>query len=215
MTKKRKEILLPFFSVILLCVALLYSSDKKVYADDTLPEQTVNATIKIAVCGDTVVEDPEECEGEDLDGQTCESLGYGSGVLTCDSSCSFDESQCIPKPVSPSGDDDEDDGDDDGDDGSEDDVSQEIMKIIQEILDQMNIQLPGFVQKYDLDSSGKIEAEELYNTVKKWVLSWRDNSKTQDIEKSMQNLGQTTCDLNNDEKCNLVDFSVLLYYVNR
>lgn len=44
-------------------------------------------------CGNNVVEAGEECDGTDLDGQTCESRGYDAGTLSCNS-CNFDESGC-------------------------------------------------------------------------------------------------------------------------
>lgn len=54
----------------------------------------VTATIKLAVCGDSVVESPEDCDGTELSGSSCTSLGYDSGTLSCDVSCSFDTSSC-------------------------------------------------------------------------------------------------------------------------
>ncbi len=53
-----------------------------------------------ARCGDGVVQPiaGEECEGADLDGATCVTLGYsqGSGSLGCSAGCEFDESACVP-----------------------------------------------------------------------------------------------------------------------
>ena len=49
------------------------------------------------VCGDGVIESPEQCEGSNLNGQTCQTLGYGSGTLSC-SSCSFVTSGCTSPP---------------------------------------------------------------------------------------------------------------------
>ncbi len=45
-------------------------------------------------CSDGVVHDPEQCDGVDLDGQSCESLGYLGGTLACDANCGFDVSAC-------------------------------------------------------------------------------------------------------------------------
>ncbi|HJQ85070.1 MAG TPA: hypothetical protein VKA21_13385, partial [Candidatus Binatia bacterium] len=36
----------------------------------------------------------EDCDGADLDGQTCASLGFGKGKLACASDCRFDTTQC-------------------------------------------------------------------------------------------------------------------------
>jgi hypothetical protein len=37
--------------------------------------------------GNNIVEPPELCDGTDLDGETCTSLGQGDGTLLCHSSC--------------------------------------------------------------------------------------------------------------------------------
>ena len=47
------------------------------------------------VCGDGTVNPGEECDGTNLNGKNCNSIGYDSGTLTCDSSCLFfDLSEC-------------------------------------------------------------------------------------------------------------------------
>jgi hypothetical protein len=45
-------------------------------------------------CGDGARADDEECDGEDLGGQTCEGLGLISGELTCGRACTLDASEC-------------------------------------------------------------------------------------------------------------------------
>ena len=45
-------------------------------------------------CGDGVQESPEDCDGTDLNGATCQSLGFDSGTLDCTASCTFDTSGC-------------------------------------------------------------------------------------------------------------------------
>lgn len=47
-------------------------------------------------CGNGIY-DPltgEQCDGSDLAGETCQSLGYKSGSLACELSCTFDVSGC-------------------------------------------------------------------------------------------------------------------------
>lgn len=47
-------------------------------------------------CGNGVTDGQEECDGEDLAGATCESLGYDGGPLTCvAATCAYDTSQCV------------------------------------------------------------------------------------------------------------------------
>jgi hypothetical protein len=47
-----------------------------------------------ANCGNGSVDSGEDCDGSDLDGETCTSQGYDGGSLSCDSSCSFDVDAC-------------------------------------------------------------------------------------------------------------------------
>ncbi len=46
------------------------------------------------VCGNGLREANEECDGSDLGGRTCESLGYAGGRLTCSGDCTLDVSSC-------------------------------------------------------------------------------------------------------------------------
>ena len=48
------------------------------------------------VCGDGTIEAGEDCEGDDLGGQTCASQGFLRGELGCTNTCTFDTSGCIP-----------------------------------------------------------------------------------------------------------------------
>lgn len=46
-------------------------------------------------CGDGIIQTgPEDCEGADLAGQTCEGLGYTYGALSCGSDCRFSVIEC-------------------------------------------------------------------------------------------------------------------------
>ncbi len=52
-------------------------------------------------CGDAVITDPEECEPagplldkDELNGATCQSLGFDDGLLACSMGCTFDTFNC-------------------------------------------------------------------------------------------------------------------------
>jgi len=55
---------------------------------------TVNATIKITVCGNNIKEAGEQCDGTDLGGASCVSQGFSGGMLMCRPSCEFDATNC-------------------------------------------------------------------------------------------------------------------------
>lgn len=78
---------------------ILFLSDAK-YTEAS-SASNVNATVKISVCGNEVVENGEDCENGDLQGKTCSNLGYSSGNLSCDISCSFDTSSCVVPSITP------------------------------------------------------------------------------------------------------------------
>jgi len=54
---------------------------------------SVNVNDVIA-CGNNIIESGEECEGSDLNGQSCTAKGFSGGTLSCTSSCTFDTNAC-------------------------------------------------------------------------------------------------------------------------
>lgn len=66
---------------------------------------TVNATVKINVCGNGVAESPvEQCDNTDYLGQICDDFGYNAGHLACDGSCDIDTSGCFTEDTGSGGD---------------------------------------------------------------------------------------------------------------
>lgn len=47
-----------------------------------------------AACGDGNITGAEECDGTNLNGESCASLGYNGGTLSCSSACTFDVGGC-------------------------------------------------------------------------------------------------------------------------
>src|SRR5262249_61432489 len=46
-------------------------------------------------CGDNVAQGSEACDGTDLRNETCLSLGFAGGSLSCTPSCTFETGQCL------------------------------------------------------------------------------------------------------------------------
>lgn len=58
-------------------------------------EPGINCGPGLMTCGNGVADGLDQCDGSDLDGNTCRTLGFISGTLACDGSCFFDISSCI------------------------------------------------------------------------------------------------------------------------
>jgi hypothetical protein len=70
------------------------TSSGNTYFFDNLDSLTVNDPGMGPVCGNGILETGEDCDGGDLGGASCQSLGYDMGVLDCTGSCTYDESNC-------------------------------------------------------------------------------------------------------------------------
>ncbi len=88
--------LICFFAVLVLV---------KLHIPDEILAQAssiINATVRISVCGNGVKEGGEDCDGSDMNSQTCTTQGYAGGTLICDYSCSFDFYSCTTPTSTPS-----------------------------------------------------------------------------------------------------------------
>lgn len=201
---KLKRIILFVFFLI-----LIFSNLQIAFADEL---KDITSTIKVAVCGDGIVEGGEECERENLNGKTCENLGYGEGSLTCDIACSFDISGCLLNPtITP--------------------VLTSVHSLINtsvsapiSVLTQIATStptllvtpaLPAVVAVFDIDGSGRIEFKEVFFVVKFWTDNWKEALIALLKGEKITSAKVKGCDLNYDRECNLVDFSILLYYIER
>lgn len=48
------------------------------------------------ICGNGILDAGEQCDGGDLAGNSCGSLGLGGGALSCNAECTYDTSACAP-----------------------------------------------------------------------------------------------------------------------
>ena len=56
---------------------------------------TINCGPGVDSCGDAVANGSDQCDGADLGGATCATLGFKGGTLACDAGCYFDFSGCV------------------------------------------------------------------------------------------------------------------------
>ncbi len=104
------------------------------------------------------------------------------------------------------GDDDDEDDDNDNDEDSDnnDTIIETVTNLITDGLSKTEADetLLNILSYFDIDKSGKIEMSELELALRRWMLEAKGK-------------GSGNCDLNFDGKCNIVDFSILLYYIDR
>jgi hypothetical protein len=66
--------------------------------EGTICNEDTDSCDPLAYCGNGTIDPGEDCDYTNLGGETCESLGFGGGVLACSESCTFDTSGCTPLP---------------------------------------------------------------------------------------------------------------------
>ncbi len=52
------------------------------------------SNVTAGTCGDHAQDSGEACDGDDLAGESCASLGFAGGTLACSETCTFDTSNC-------------------------------------------------------------------------------------------------------------------------
>lgn len=55
---------------------------------------TVDINASVPGCGDGVIQSGESCDNSNFNNQTCSTQGFSGGVLSCNSNCTFNTSQC-------------------------------------------------------------------------------------------------------------------------
>ena len=170
----------------------------------------ITATTRVNICGNSLVETPaEDCEGTDLNNTSCIALGYAGGTLSCDISCAFDTFLCLsatPTPsLAPSV--------AVGEVGSPAPTlapsvavgevgSPPIPPIIVTTLSTLPQKILSLMRQAGVDVLTQSPSAPLRSVLLLWVESWREQATT-------------TCDINGDNDCNLVDISILLFYTDR
>jgi len=176
----------------------------------------IGVSTKISVCGNAVIEGGEDCEGINLNNQTCQSQGYGPGILSCDIACTFDFYDCFPAPTStptptltptptsvptltptsvPAT-------------TSNPTNSPTVVPTVMPTSTPTPI-LPAQLFIYDFDQDGHLKVVNLERLVRTWVENWRSYQENK-LETALK-----ICDTDLNRRCSITDFSVLLYYIGK
>lgn len=150
---------------------------------------TIDATVKIGICGNGMVEGSEECEG---------TLPTSPSCIKCDIACSFDRTDCtgiVPTltpltavATNPAG---------------STIAPTTASTLPPRIVEDKLASIPPSVARFDPNGDGVITSDEIETAMRRWIEVW----------KAQGNNG--ACDLNTDASCNIVDISVLLFYINQ
>jgi hypothetical protein len=186
-----------FFKIFVLLLLVFSFLDKGIsFAYSSL--DVVDISLKLSLCGDGLVQGSEDCEQGSAITKTCLDYGYQKGVLTCDYSCSYNYSDCkyIPKV---------------------EDVVQPEIENPTEVSNPTNLippreiynNLPLLLRLFDFNRDGSIDFTEFTNMLYSWVEKWSLFRQVEDKEDV-----KGACDVNADSECNVIDFSIILYYVN-
>lgn len=76
----------PYLSISILFIGF-FIAGSILYLEDALAAVRVTATVP-GVCGNNIAEPGEQCDGTDLAGASCLSLGYAEGTVVCHTDCS-------------------------------------------------------------------------------------------------------------------------------
>lgn len=84
------------FGAITTFAALLLGALLRIPAGEAMAASTtqVNATAKVAICGNGTREGGEHCDGVDLGGVSCPGVGFDGGALSCLAPCEYGFSAC-------------------------------------------------------------------------------------------------------------------------
>lgn len=77
-------------ALCLFCAGLFFVPGKTFSYSDS----RIDATIRVTVCGNLIIESGEECDQTNLAGRTCTELGYAKGSLSCYSDCTLNKTGC-------------------------------------------------------------------------------------------------------------------------
>lgn len=206
--EERKNILSKYLAFFWLVFLVTLSVNKALGQSSSL--DSIDATVKTSVCGNEIVEGGEDCDGINLDNATCLSLGYAGGDLKCNIDCSFNTLGCVGEGtvVTPTS------------------ISSSVFLPTpipaNSLLDRLfrsasPVVLPRVLAPFDINGSGKIETTEVYTVIKSWVDDWKSNLMEAELKvsKTSRKVTEKKCDVNDDGNCDLIDFSILLFYVGR
>lgn len=186
-------------------LVLLFSFPSLTHAQSS--SQVVTVTTGVNICGNGIIETPaEDCEGLDVNGKNCTTLGYSSGTLNCDIACSFVTTDCVvaspstslpPTTPAPSGI----PSSPQDEVGSPTPAPSEVPTLPRDEVVSLPAPIIALISTLGLE---RLTLPNLRPVIQSWVDSWRATNTPLILAK---------CDINIDATCDLTDLSIIFYHV--
>lgn len=212
-------------TVIISSLILISSVNLRVNAQENVSTSLITADIKISVCGNNIIEGGEDCEGHNLNNKSCLDVGYRNGTLSCDVSCTFDTYQCsdiiTPQPtVRPTPQATSQSTATSIPVATEENIVESVINAVNNLslLEVTPVPTPTLPYKliiFDFSGDGKIYESDLPQVLQLWVNEWKESIITLGQYNVDRDVDISKCDLNEDNRCDVRDLSILMYYVER
>ena len=87
-------------SIVEVSVAPIFLNEGNAEVSGQITDTEVLGSVngQSATCGNGVINSAEQCDGSNLNGQTCVTQGFASGTLACASNCNFNTAACVSPP---------------------------------------------------------------------------------------------------------------------
>lgn len=82
------------FLLLIVLLAFFSFFDVVNFSSTKVSALTVDITATVPGCGDGSVSGAEQCDGSNVNGASCSSLGFTGGSLSCTSACTFNTTAC-------------------------------------------------------------------------------------------------------------------------
>ena len=139
----------------------------------------IGANCSISSCGNNFVDGSDQCDGIDLDNQTCSSQGFLSGTLSCNSDCTFNTSSCVTSTNTNGGSSSNGSSGSSSSSGSSLIVDQDIDVSDSNVIEKPQSNLPG-----DLENNNSIDSLE-NNDVNQNITDVNSNSNIVEIQNDL------------------------------
>lgn len=229
--------------IILFCISYSFFLFRLNSSRPDISGVSTSFTLAISLCGDQKIDGDEQCDLNNLNFHSCDSLGFSGGQLFCQDNCQFDTQNCIiptptptppptniptstpvpspiPTTIPPS-----------ETTETTQNIKENIVELIKEIFTSSKLSptpvpnsiiiptpSPKFnlsvsqLQSFDHDQNGLLNSNEFHLALQVFSDQWHSLNQILPPQTDDSRLTPIACDYNRDGRCDVTDFSILLFY---